>query len=143
MKEIVASGSVLGDNCVFASVNGGTCSRNHWRTVAAFRFSHYNAPAFADMSRHEQINYSLRGMGNMSTIEERVKKIVIEQLGVKEDEVTANASFVDDLGADSLDTVELVMALEEEFETEIPDEDAEKITTVQQAVDYIKAHSKD
>jgi acyl carrier protein len=73
-------------------------------------------------------------MGNMSTIEERVKKIVIEQLGVKEDEVTANAS---------LDTVELVMALEEEFETEIPDEDAEKITTVQQAVDYIKAHSKD
>jgi acyl carrier protein len=84
-----------------------------------------------------------RGTGNMSTIEERVKKIVIEQLGVKEDEVTANASFVDDLGADSLDTVELVMALEEEFETEIPDEDAEKITTVQQAVDYIKAHSKD
>jgi acyl carrier protein len=81
-------------------------------------------------------------MGNMSTIEERVKKIVIEQLGVKEDEVTANASFVDDLGADSLDTVELVMALEEEFETEIPDEDAEKITTVQQAVDYIKAHAK-
>ena len=78
----------------------------------------------------------------MSTIEERVKKIVIEQLGVKEDEVTINASFVDDLGADSLDTVELVMALEEEFETEIPDEEAEKITTVQQAVDYIKAHSK-
>ncbi|MCB1867246.1 MAG: acyl carrier protein [Gammaproteobacteria bacterium] len=77
----------------------------------------------------------------MSTIEERVKKIVIEQLGVTEDEVTIEASFVDDLGADSLDTVELVMALEEEFETEIPDEDAEKITTVQQAVDYIKAHS--
>ena len=61
----------------------------------------------------------------MSTIEERVKKIVVEQLGVKEDEVTPNASFVDDLGADSLDTVELVMALEEEFECEIPDEDAE------------------
>lgn len=75
----------------------------------------------------------------MSTIEERVKKIVIEQLGVKEDEVTNEASFVDDLGADSLDTVELVMALEEEFETEIPDEDAEKITTVQQAVDYVNA----
>ena len=72
-----------------------------------------------------------------------VKKIVVEQLGVKEEDVTPNASFVDDLGADSLDTVELVMALEEEFETEIPDEDAEKITTVQQAVDYIKAHSKD
>ncbi len=65
----------------------------------------------------------------MSTIEERVKKIVVEQLGVKEEEVTTGASFVDDLGADSLDTVELVMALEEEFETEIPDEEAEKITT--------------
>jgi acyl carrier protein len=76
----------------------------------------------------------------MSTIEERVKKIVIEQLGVKEEQVTAGASFVDDLGADSLDTVELVMALEEEFECEIPDEEAEKITTVQGAVDYIKAH---
>lgn len=76
----------------------------------------------------------------MSTIEERVKKIVIEQLGVKEEEVTNEASFVDDLGADSLDTVELVMALEEEFETEIPDEDAEKITTVQQAVDYVNAN---
>ena len=78
----------------------------------------------------------------MSSIEERVKKIVVEQLGVKEDEVTLEASFVDDLGADSLDTVELVMALEEEFETEIPDDEAEKITTVQQAVDYINAHNK-
>jgi acyl carrier protein len=77
----------------------------------------------------------------MSTVEERVKKIVVEQLGVKEDEVTNEASFVDDLGADSLDTVELVMALEEEFETEIPDEEAEKITTVQQAIDYVNAHS--
>ncbi|MCG6971436.1 MAG: acyl carrier protein [Gammaproteobacteria bacterium] len=76
----------------------------------------------------------------MSTIEERVKKIVVEQLGVKEEEVTGDASFVDDLGADSLDTVELVMALEEEFETEIPDEDAEKITTVKQATDYITGH---
>jgi len=76
----------------------------------------------------------------MSTIEERVKKIVVEQLGVKEEEVSSESSFVDDLGADSLDTVELVMALEEEFETEIPDEDAEKITTVQQATDYINAH---
>jgi acyl carrier protein len=77
----------------------------------------------------------------MSTIEERVKETVVEQLGVKEDEVTLEASFVDDLGADSLDTVELVMALEEEFETEIPDEDAEKITTVQQAIDYVNKHS--
>lgn len=76
----------------------------------------------------------------MSNVEERVKKIVVEQLGVKEDEVTSTASFVDDLGADSLDTVELVMALEEEFDTEIPDEDAEKITTVQEAVEYINAH---
>lgn len=77
----------------------------------------------------------------MSTVEERVKKIVVEQLGVKEEEVSNESSFVDDLGADSLDTVELVMALEEEFETEIPDEDAEKITTVQQATDYINAHT--
>jgi acyl carrier protein len=76
----------------------------------------------------------------MSTIDERVKKIVVEQLGVKEEEVSENSSFVDDLGADSLDTVELVMALEEEFECEIPDEEAEKITTVQQAIDYVNAH---
>ena len=73
----------------------------------------------------------------MSSIEDRVKKIVAEQLGVKEDEVRTEASFVDDLGADSLDTVELVMALEEECETEIPDEEAEKITTVQLAINYI------
>ena len=76
----------------------------------------------------------------MSNIEERVKKIECEQLGVKEEEVTTESSFVNDLGADSLDTVELVMALEEEFETEIPDEEAEKITTVQQAIAYIEAN---
>lgn len=76
----------------------------------------------------------------MSSIEERVKKIVCEQLGVKEADVKASSSFVEDLGADSLDTVELVMALEEEFETEIPDEEAEKITTVQLACDYINQH---
>jgi acyl carrier protein len=76
----------------------------------------------------------------MSSIEERVKKIVAEQLGVKEDEVQTEASFVEDLGADSLDTVELVMALEEEFETEIPDEEAEKITTVKLAIDYINSN---
>jgi acyl carrier protein len=76
----------------------------------------------------------------MSTVEARVCKIVMEQLGVTEDEVKPAASFVEDLGADSLDTVELVMALEEEFETEIPDEEAEKITTVQAAIDYVNAN---
>lgn len=76
----------------------------------------------------------------MSTVEDRVRKIVVEQLGVKEEELKNDASFVDDLGADSLDTVELVMALEEEFETEIPDEQAEKITTIQQAIDYIESN---
>jgi acyl carrier protein len=79
----------------------------------------------------------------MSSIEQQVKAIVAEQLGVKEEEVTNDASFVDDLGADSLDTVELVMALEEEFETEIPDEEAEKITTVQHAIDYIRARQNE
>ena len=77
----------------------------------------------------------------MSNIEERVKKIIIEQLGVKEEEIKSEASFVDDLGADSLDTVELVMALEDEFDTEIPDEEAEKITTVQSAIDYVNANN--
>ena len=78
----------------------------------------------------------------MDNIVERVKKIVAEQLGVNEADIKNESSFVDDLGADSLDTVELVMALEEEFECEIPDEDAEKITTVKQAVDYIVANKK-
>ena len=73
----------------------------------------------------------------MSNTNDRVIRIVAEQLGVKPDEVSVSSSFVEDLGADSLDTVELVMALEEEFETEIPDEDAEKITTVQEAIDYV------
>ena len=76
----------------------------------------------------------------MSTVDERVKKIIVEQLGVKEEEVVNNASFVDDLGADSLDTVELVMALEEEFECEIPDEDSAKITNVQEAINYVNAN---
>ena len=74
----------------------------------------------------------------MSDIQDRVKKIVVEQLGVEEDKVTENASFIDDLGADSLDTVELVMALEEEFGIEISDEDAEQIANLTQAVDYIQ-----
>lgn len=75
----------------------------------------------------------------MSNVEERVKKIVVDQLGVKEDEVTNNASFVDDLGADSLDLVELIMAMEEAFDIEIADEVAEKITTVQDAIDHIQS----
>ena len=76
----------------------------------------------------------------MSSVDERVKRLICDQLGLKEEQVKDEASFVEDLGADSLDTVELVMALEEEFETEIPDEEAEKITTVREAIDYIRAH---
>jgi len=77
-----------------------------------------------------------------AALEEKVKKIIIDQLGVDEAEVTPEAKFIDDLGADSLDTVELVMALEEEFGIEIPDEDAEKIATVRDAINYIQEHKK-
>jgi acyl carrier protein len=75
------------------------------------------------------------------SVEEKVKEIIVDQLGVDEKQVNPEASFIDDLGADSLDTVELVMALEEEFDVEIPDEDAEKIATVQNAIDYINGHT--
>jgi acyl carrier protein len=78
----------------------------------------------------------------MAAVEEKVKQIIVEQLGVDEGEVTSSASFVDDLGADSLDTVELVMAFEEAFDIEIPDEDAEKITRVKEAIEYIESHAK-
>jgi acyl carrier protein len=78
----------------------------------------------------------------MASVEQKVKDIIVEQLGVDEDEVKPEASFVDDLGADSLDVVELVMALEEEFSLEISDEDAEKIATVKQAIEYIESHAK-
>ena len=78
----------------------------------------------------------------MASVEERVKQIIVEQLGVDEAEVTPTASFVDDLGADSLDTVELVMAFEEAFDIEIPDEDAEKIRTVKETIEYIQKHTK-
>jgi acyl carrier protein len=87
-----------------------------------------------------QIEFKARR--NMAAVDEKVKQIIVEQLGVDEGEVTSSASFVDDLGADSLDTVELVMAFEEGFDIEIPDEDAEKIRTVQDAIDYISKHSK-
>jgi acyl carrier protein len=100
-----------------------------------------NYSAFSIQYRSLQLSiYQTGETLKMSSVEERVKKIVAEQLGVKEEEVTNQASFVDDLGADSLDTVELVMALEEEFETEIPDEEAEKITSVQLAIDYVNSN---
>jgi acyl carrier protein len=83
-----------------------------------------------------------RGGMRMASVEERVKQIIVEQLGVDEAEVTPTASFVDDLGADSLDQVELVMAFEEAFGIEVPDEDAEKMTTVKDAVEYIDKHAK-
>lgn len=79
----------------------------------------------------------------MASVEERVKAIIVDQLGVNESDVNADSHFVDDLGADSLDTVELVMKFEEDFDIEIPDEDAEKIQTVQDAIDYIKSHRKE
>ena len=79
----------------------------------------------------------------MASIEERVKEIIVEQLGVEPEEVTEEASFINDLGADSLDTVELVMALEEEFDQEIPDEEAEKLDTVKKAIDYIKGNASE
>lgn len=88
------------------------------------------------LSQREQT----KGQIEMSDVAERVKSIVVEHLGVDEDKVSENASFIDDLGADSLDTVELVMAFEEEFSCEIPDDAAEKITTVKDAIDFIKAN---
>jgi acyl carrier protein len=101
----------------------------------------YNTPPRATLGVGIQV-VNPKDNSSMSNVETQVKAIVAEQLGVKLEQVTSDASFVDDLGADSLDTVELVMALEEEFETEIPDEDAEKITTVQQAIDYINERRK-
>jgi acyl carrier protein len=88
------------------------------------------------------IQQSAKGEGFMDNIEQRVKKLVAEQLGVNEADIKNESAFVEDLGADSLDTVELVMALEDEFECDIPDEEAEKIRTVQQAIDYINSHLK-
>jgi acyl carrier protein len=94
-----------------------------------------------DRAELNQLAARNRGIERMSDVAERVKKIVVEHLGVDEVKVTENASFIDDLGADSLDTVELVMAFEEEFGCEIPDDAAEKIVTVKDAVSFIEAHS--
>jgi acyl carrier protein len=87
------------------------------------------------------VSIAARREGMAKPVEERVKEIIVEQLGVEEDEVLPAAKFIEDLGADSLDTVELVMAFEEEFDLEIPDEDAEKIATVGDAISYIKENS--
>ena len=100
--------------------------------VADLEISNYNP----------HYHFDRRVLGMSASVEEKVKQIIVEQLGVDESEVTATASFVDDLGADSLDTVELVMAFEEGFGIEIPDEDAEKIQTVQDAIKYIDGHAK-
>jgi acyl carrier protein len=96
----------------------------------------------SDLDGSDARLYTSSARKTMAAVDEKVKQIIVEQLGVDEGEVTPSASFVDDLGADSLDTVELVMAFEEAFEIEIPDEDAEKIRTVQDAIDYIGKHAK-
>jgi len=117
-----------------------TITRTGGRRVAAPEVFPYNtAPAtgLTEANGGQPLKSLHKDQSLMSTVEQQVKAIVAEQLGVKQEQVTNDASFVDDLGADSLDTVELVKALEEEFEIEIPDEDAEKITTVHQAIDYI------
>src|SRR5438128_9445150 len=94
------------------------------------------------ITNHERQITNHKWIGGVMAVADKVKSIIVEQLGVDEEEVTPDASFVDDLGADSLDTVELVMAFEEEFGIEIPDEDAEKITRVKEAIDYVEAHAK-
>jgi acyl carrier protein len=104
---------------------------------------HYHLASFPNLSTLERLFVGNLKENMMNTIEERVKKIVSEQLGADINNLRPDASFVADLGADSLDTVELVMALEEEFDAEIPDEDAEKITTIREAVNYIQERAKD
>ncbi len=123
--------------------------RTAWALITCLAFCYVLYPPFIrwmlnfsnelNVAREESIYQE--AIAPMSSIEERVKKIVVEQLGVSDDQVTPDASFVDDLGADSLDTVELVMALEEEFDAEIPDDEAEKITTVKQAVEFIQKNT--
>jgi acyl carrier protein len=99
-------------------------------------------PVLYGIGGQNDASASAAGRRKMAAVDDKVKQIIVEQLGVEEGEVTPSASFVDDLGADSLDTVELVMAFEEAFDLEIPDEDAEKIRTVQDAIDYIGKHAK-
>jgi acyl carrier protein len=121
---------------------GGAAGRGPPRGVSCYALV---IPLYPVRSRQYTRRFERHPSGEtepMAAVEEKVKQIIVEQLGVDEGEVTANASFVDDLGADSLDTVELVMAFEEAFDIEIPDEDAEKIRTVKDAVDYIDKHAK-
>ena len=120
----------------------GECPRM-WPIASAFWSRHVRAISLAKSSRSTVGCRCKGGTFAVASIEQRVKDIIVEQLGVEEDEVSPEASFIDDLGADSLDTVELVMAFEEEFNIEIPDEDAEGISTVQDAIDYIKANVKE
>jgi acyl carrier protein len=110
--------------------------------AAVLRASSAGNPAWGNETQFQLTAIKNRGGKGMASVEERVKQIIVEQLGVDEAEVTPTASFVDDLGADSLDQVELVMAFEEAFGIEVPDEDAEKMTTVKDAVDYIDKHAK-
>jgi acyl carrier protein len=126
----------MGRFCLLSEKTTTHDSGRHRQAVASCRGFPYNTPPAGVDPVRAKINRT-EDLKQMSSVEQQVKAIVAEQLGVKAEQVTSDASFVDDLGADSLDTVELVMALEEEFEIEIPDEDAEKITTVQQAIDYI------
>ena len=125
-------------------ITGATLHVNGGMYMASIEGSSQTADPEAHSGKIARFQSDIPATGgsNMENVEQRVKKIVAEQLGANEAEIKNESSFVEDLGADSLDTVELVMALEEEFETEIPDEEAEKITTVQQAIDYIGSHVK-
>src|SRR5882724_9492482 len=116
----------------------GAFARGHSRDSAKMR----GIPSFSAPRSALRMSAQIEDQNQMSDVAERVKKIVVEHLGVDEAKVTENASFIDDLGADSLDTVELVMAFEEEFGCEIPDDAAEKIVTVKDAITYIEARSK-
>src|SRR5205807_4124131 len=118
-------------------------TRNLQFRLRPVEWAEFTPGCFTQFSSTRYTNrFNARRGSNMASVDEKVKQIIVEQLGVEESDVTQSASFVDDLGADSLDTVELVMAFEEAFDIEIPDEDAEKIRTVQDAIDYIGKHAK-